>query len=262
MINKGTFVVLRSAGLGNRIKSYVSHMARWENIKIEHPADVRLFENFHQANKNDINNLPNTGSVWRLLVDEDEEKFSPEYKTIDFLFNKTPIYFREKYLPLFESLKFNDDVNSIVSDFTKDWDHNMIGLNIRATTTSFNRDKFANIDDFEKIVESFDEKQKFFLCSDSVSIKKHFKHKYRDKCIILNIDTIIDSGFTDDYEQNLMALVEILILSKCKKKLFLTLGSTFGECAWWFGGCEAEVICVTNPDNVSTDWYNIHMVKK
>jgi hypothetical protein len=40
MKTKGTFVVLRSAGLGNRIKSYVSHMARWETIKIEHPADV------------------------------------------------------------------------------------------------------------------------------------------------------------------------------------------------------------------------------
>jgi len=263
MKNKGTFVVLRSAGLGNRIKSYVSHMARWENIKIEHPADARLFENFEQATEYDINNLPHTGSVWQLLVDKCEEKYIPDYRTIDFLFNKTPVYFREKYIPIFKSLKFNSEVEKMVNKFTENWDHyNMIGMNIRATTNSFNRDKFVTIEDFEKIADSFNINQKFFLCSDSIPIKNYFKNKYGDRCLTLDIDVIIDSGLTDDYEQSLIPLAEILILSKCKKKLFVTLGSTFSECAWWFGGCEAEVFTIANIDNISQDWYNAHMIKK
>ena len=37
-----TFVVGRSAALGNRIKSYVSHMARYETIKIEKLTGLRV----------------------------------------------------------------------------------------------------------------------------------------------------------------------------------------------------------------------------
>ena len=76
------------------------------------------------------------------------------------------------------------------------------------------------------------------------------------------MDNIIDTGFTDDYQQNLEALVEILLLSKCENKLFLTEGSTFGECAWWFGGCKAEVYRPTIMKNVSNEWENTHFIKK
>ena len=41
-----TFVVLKSAGLGNRIKLYVSYMQRYENILIEKEPVMHLFENF------------------------------------------------------------------------------------------------------------------------------------------------------------------------------------------------------------------------
>lgn len=74
--NKGTFVVLRSAGLGNRLKSYISHMARYENILVEKPSDAIFFKNFKLATSDDILKYPHTESVWQLLVNQDEEKFN------------------------------------------------------------------------------------------------------------------------------------------------------------------------------------------
>ena len=40
------FVVLKSAGLGNRIKLYVSYLQRYDELLIEKEPDLQLFENF------------------------------------------------------------------------------------------------------------------------------------------------------------------------------------------------------------------------
>ena len=45
------FVVLKSAGLGNRIKLYVSYLQRYDELLIEKEPDLYLFENFKLCNK-------------------------------------------------------------------------------------------------------------------------------------------------------------------------------------------------------------------
>ena len=101
-----TFIALKSAGMGNRFKIYVSYMARYNEIKIEKPTDIHLFENFELSNREeDIKIHPHTGSGWRLLVDDDEVKYIDKYKTIDQLYNDTPQYFIDKYVPIFQSLR-------------------------------------------------------------------------------------------------------------------------------------------------------------
>ena len=42
------FVVLKSAGLGNRIKLYVSYMQRYDELLIEKEPDMHLFENLRK----------------------------------------------------------------------------------------------------------------------------------------------------------------------------------------------------------------------
>ena len=46
-----TFIALRSAGLGNRLKIYVSYMQRYDTVKIEKEPDLYLFENFELCNR-------------------------------------------------------------------------------------------------------------------------------------------------------------------------------------------------------------------
>jgi hypothetical protein len=257
--NKGTFVVLRSAGLGNRLKSYISHMARYENILVEKPSDAVLFKNFRLASADDIEKYPHTASVWRLLVDEEEESFIQDYKTIDFLYNDTPKYFIDKYLPIWKFLEFNEDVTNRVNEISKTWDFdNLIGLNIRYTCPCFGRDKFVDYDGFEKEIN--DKNDIFFIASDSLAIKNYYKEKYGDRCFMYERNVIIDSGVTDDYEQNLQALVEMILLSKCRKKLVASLGSSFSECAWWLGNCETKVVCPVH--QIPDEWSKLHMIKK
>ena len=118
-----TFVVLKSAGLGNRIKLYVSYMQRYEKLLIEKEPDLQLFENFKLCDpEEDIKKYPWTHSGWRLLVNEDEVKYCDQYKTIDQLYNDTPQYFIDKYLPVWQKLRIQPKVKKIIDDFTKDWD--------------------------------------------------------------------------------------------------------------------------------------------
>lgn len=257
--NKGTFVVLRSAGLGNRLKSYVSHMARYENILVEKPSDAILFKNFELASVDDIEKYPHTASVWQLLVDQEEESFIQDYKTIDFLYNDTPKYFIDKYLPIWKSLEFNEDVTNRINEISKNWDFgNLIGLNVRSATPCFGRDKFVDYDGFEREIN--DKNDIFFIASDSLEIKNYYKEKYGDRCFMYERNEIIDSGVTDDYEQNLQALVEMILLSKCRKKLVASLGSSFSECAWWLGNCKTKVICPVH--EIPDAWIKLHMIKK
>ena len=74
-------VDLKSAGLGNRIKLYVSYLQRYDELLIEKEPDLYLFENFKLCDKDkDIRIHPWTHSGWRLLVNEDEvplDKLAP-----------------------------------------------------------------------------------------------------------------------------------------------------------------------------------------
>lgn len=256
---KETFVVLRSAGLGNRLKSYVSHMARYENILVEKPSDAIFFKNFNLATNDDILRYPHTGSVWQLLVDQDEEKFIENYKTIDFLYNDTPKYFIDKYLPIWKSIQFSEDIINKVNEVSKNWDfNNLIGLNIRKAVSCFGKDKIIDDDGFEREIEN--KNDIFFITSDKIEIKNYYKEKYGNRCFLYERSEIIDSGHTDDYEQNFQALVEMILLSKCQKKLVVSFGSTFPECAWWLGGCATKVICPTH--GIPEESLKYFMIKK
>jgi len=260
--NQGTFVVLKSAGMGNRLKSYVSHLARWDQILIEHPADALLFDNLKLATSDDIKKYPNTGAVWQLLADPEEEEYIEKYRTIDFLFNDTPNYFIKKYLPIWDTLKININKKIIekVDELSKDWDFdNMTCLNIRYRRNDFQQLDFINFQGFEDEIKNT--KETFFLASDDLSVKNYYKNKYKNRCLVYERKEIIDSGYTIDYDQNMQALVEMILLSKCKKMVF-TLGTTFNECSWWLSGCNKNVVLPVFWDKIPKHWWDAHMVKK
>lgn len=263
-----TFVVLRTAALGNRIKSYASHMARYDKILIEKPTDIHLFENFQLATQEDIQKYPHTGSVWRLLVDEDEEDYIDNLKTIDMLYNKTPQYFIDKYVPIFERFELKPDLLKIVNEITKDWDkENMVGINIRSWLPPIDngsRSIWIDFEGFEREVQKLKPNERFFFSSDNVDINRYYKSKYQNQIIMLprTVNTIANDGYVDDVQQTKEAFLEMYLLSQCKKKIVCSFGSTFGEAAWWFGGCKAEVITPTLWEKVPQDFYDDVFSKK
>ncbi len=263
-----TFVVLRTAALGNRIKSYVSHMARYDKILIEKPTDIHLFENFELATAEDIQKYPHTGSVWRLLVDKNEEHYIDDLRSIDFRYEKIPQYFIDKYVPIFQRLKLRSDLQEIVNNITKDWDKdNMIGINIRSWLPPMDdgsRSVWVDFEGFEREVQKLDSSQKFFFSSDNVEINNYYKNKYSEQIITLprSVSSIMNDGHFDDVQQTKEAFLEMYLLSQCKKKIVCSFGSTFSEAAWWFGGCKAEVVTPTFWDKVPESFYNDVFIKK
>lgn len=253
--NKSVVVSLATPGLGNRIKTYVSAMARYGTVKTRREVDTILFQNLENATEEDLNTYPQVDG-WRLDVDLQEQDYIETYKTIDLLYQKTPDYFIEKYLRVFSQLKINPEILDKVNWFCKDW-KNIIGLHVRSWYCG--RRSWHDSSLFENEIDKCDPNAKIFLCTDNADIAKHFIEKYKDRIIqypqnLYTNPNMAESGHNYDVNDNMNALTDILLLSKCPK-IIGTFGSSFTECAWWFGGCMAEVV-IPVPDNVPKDFVN------
>ena len=257
-----TFVALKSAGMGNRFKIYISYMARYDTVKIEKQTDMHLFENFELCDRDeDIKIYPHTGNGWRLLVDDEEVEYIDKYKTIDQLYNDTPQYFIDKYVPIFQSLKIKPNIKNIIDDFTKNWDKdNMIGLHIRTSLPPVDSGRnmpWIDFDGFEREILKYPKTQKFFLASDNSQIISDYVSKYPDQIITYpKQDIVRNDAHFDDLNQTIDGFVEMYLLSQCFKKLIVTFSSTYSECAWWFGDCKAEVFMPTFWDKVPQEFFD------
>ena len=255
------FCALKSAGMGNRFKIYVSYLARYDEVLVEKNEDRFIFTNFNPCNKDeDIKQYPWTGSGWRLLVDENEEQYIKKYKTIDQLYNDTPQYFIDKYVPYWQSLNINPEIRKFVDSFTKDWDKdNMIGIHIRTNYPPVDdgtRSVWVDFEGFEREVQMYSPSQKFFLASDHEPIIDYYKNKYPNQIITYPKQDIVRHDSVDNIQQSVDSFMDMYLLSQCYKKLILTFGTTFSECSWWFGECKAKVVMPTFWDKVPKDFYN------
>ena len=262
------FVVLKSAGLGNRIKLYVSYLQRYDEVLIEKEPDLNLFENFKLCDKDeDIKIHPWTHSGWRLLVNEDEEDYCMEYKTIDQLYDTTPQYFIDKYLPVWQKLRIKPEIKKIIDDFTKDWDKDdMVGVHVRTNfppVDDGSRSVWVDFPGFEKEIEKYPSTQKFFLATDHEPIVQHYNSRYPGQIITFPKNDIVrHDNHSDNVDQTITAFIDMYLLSQCYKKLILTWATSFSECSWWFGGCKAEVVMPTLWDKVPEDFFKIIYNKK
>ena len=258
------FVVLKSGGLGNRLKSYVSYLAKYKEVLVEKLQDSIIFD-FKHAKEEEINTLPHTGSNWRLIVDAEEQHHIADFTTIDFLYNKTPQYFVDKYVPLFKQIKNNLDfeTKSVIDNFSVHLDFSKItGMHVRSSLASRGDGKRAGYVDYQRIKQIIEESDKVLLASDYSGVYNELKEKYGNKIITfprsvfdINDVTIENLSYTRE------AVAEMILLSMCPK-LCLTFGSTYSECCWWFGECKAQVEIPTKWDKVNKDFLNDCIIKK
>ena len=183
------FCALKSAGMGNRLKIYVSYLARYDEVMVEKNEDRYLFLQIsnHVIKKKILKIYPWTHSGWRLLVDENEEDYIKKYKTIDQLYNDTPQYFIDKYVPIWESLNINPEIKNYIDDFTRDWDKDdMIGIHIRTNYPPVDdgtRSVWVDFEGFERASTNVLIITKIFLASDHEPIIEYYKKKYPNQII-------------------------------------------------------------------------------
>lgn len=237
-----TIINLATPGIGNRIKTYVSCMSEYETVKTCNWNDSYIFRGVQYIEDGDLEKYE-TIDGWILKVIPEEIDYIDEYTTIDHLYEKTPQYFIDKYLPLFKKLDINPEILEYVNDFTKDWD-DMVGVHIRSWYCQ--RNKWHDNSIFENEIDKLDQNKKIFFCSDNSDVQKYFIEKYGDRIItyereIYNHPHKAESGHNKDLQANVDAFIEMLLLSRCST-IIGTYISTFTECAWWFGDCKPNVI--------------------
>ena len=259
--NNKIIVSLATPGIGNRLKTYISCMVRYDKVKTCKEYDTFIFQNLELATQKDTQKYP-TIDGWRLLVDPEEEDYIDTYKTIDLLFENTPDYFKNKYQKVFNKLKINPDIEKKVNEFTEDW-NNVIGVHIRSWYCA--RRNWHSNELFENEIDKCNPESKIFLCTDNCDIANYFNSKYANRIIqypqnLYNIPHMAESGHNNSLDANISAFVDMYILSKCSK-IIGTYGSSFTECSWWLSGCQAEMI-VPKPNNIPQDFINNVFVLK
>lgn len=258
-------------GIGNRIKSYVSLLKEYDNIKTCTFSDSYIFDGLSYFDEDDVEKYPLISAeqyvneeMWRLKVFPEEYHHINNQITIDCLYEKTPQYFIDTYLPQFKKLKINSEIVKYVDDFTKNWD-DVVGVHIRSWYCSKHEMHSNSI--FESAINNLDVNKKIFFCSDNSDVQKYFVKKYKDRIItyereMYNNALQAESGHNQNLQASIDAFIEMFILSKCQT-IIGTFASSFDEIAWWLSGCKTNVI-IPKPlnENAYKTMYNLIHVKK
>lgn len=266
-----TIIQCASPGIGNRIKSYVSLLRDYDCVKTCSSADSYIFQGLSSVEDGDLEKYPVitaeeyvNNEMWKLKVFSGEHSYIDDYTTIDCLYEKTPQYFIDTYLPLFQKLMINSEIIDYVNNFTKNWT-DVLGVHVRSWYCSKHALHSNSI--FENEIDKFDKNKKIFFCSDNSDVQSYFVEKYKDRIItydrdIYNNPSQAESGHNTDFQITIDAFIEMFILSKCTS-MVSTFASSFDEIAWWLSGCKSNVIIPT-PLNYEEyqKMHNLVFVKK
>lgn len=266
-----TIIQCASPGIGNRIKSYVSLLRNYDCVKTCSSADSYIFQGLSSVKNGDLEKYPVitaenyvNNEMWKLKVFSDEYSYIEDYTTIDCLYEKTPQYFIDIYLPLFQKLMINCEIIDYVNDFTENWT-DVLGVHVRSWYCSKHSLHSNSI--FENEIDKFDKNKKIFFCSDNSDVQSYFVEKYKDRIItydrdIYNNPLQAESGHHDNIQITTDAFIELLILSKCAK-IIGTYASSFDEVAWWFSECKSKVIIPTPTNEIEYQkWNELIYLKK
>ncbi len=277
-------ISITEVGTSCRIKSILSVMRQSKNHFVYWKKNRYSGSNFNDLFENDIvvkkipylniyykgfKILTNTkcrNSVFFYLEEKDQIKknFStPLFDTkkkfwyrinngvsIDYEYEKIPQTLRQEYLFLLKNLVVSKKVNSIVEEFIKNnFSKNMIGLQMRTWADENRRAKMFDIQEYKNIINQVSKDQKIFVTSDKYEVISELKNIYKDQIISyskLDQKLASDESHSNNKEYSINALVEILLLSKCKI-IYGSYLSNFSEMAWWFSGCKAKIHIVNTP---------------
>lgn len=236
--------IRKACGLCNRIKSILSALSIFDEVNTAVYADSYIFPDIKFVN-DPINPYPED---WRLKVLPEEEQYIQDFKTIDFLYDRVPQYFIDKYLNIIDNLKINLEILEYIESFIKDWD-DVLGVHIRTWYADGPRSLWHNNQLFEDEINKFSNDKKIFLCSDNSETINYFSEKYGNR-VITHTQKMHDINpwkisvydrYQNDVQLIVDAFIDCLILSKCDT-IIGTWCSTFTEMAWWYSKCKSKII--------------------
>jgi hypothetical protein len=127
-----------------------------------------------------------------------------DYRVIDLGILCIPSEVRRAFCSVFQSILFEDNIESIVNNITADWKHDVISVHVRTwQDDEFRREHFHDFHGFVREIDRRDPRMRIFLATDSCDVLEYFKRRYRGR--VLSIPTEMPtfepqiSNYTNDY---------------------------------------------------------------
>lgn len=173
---------------------------------------------------------------WRFDVGDDlPERFWIErnglrFPSIDFWWERTPSHDIERYIGFFQRLTPTGVVRDRIAQV--DVGPGDVCVQVRNTVDPDDRANVPRLESFLERMKQFPRHTKFFISTLDSSISQVFHGEFGNRIIELP---------TKRYRSMVDATADMFLLAK-GNTLMVSRGSTFGEVAWWLGGCRQTVV--------------------
>ena len=257
-------------GLGNRLKCIMgaaridpNYMIRWPSSSWVQKNTNSSFLDIFDMSERYTDVIPFGGEEYRncylaefpedrKLYKLPRQKFSRWGTYLDGGYETIPVEIRAEYYKIIKTLKFTSYINENVEEFSRYFDENTVGVQIRSwpeckPPTSYCNDRHTTFDlkYFEYAITNHLESNlhssdvKFFVSCDDPLLSDKLKENFGNR-IILFKNEHENGNFIGERLDMRNWVCDMLLLSKCKQML-VSPYSTFSEIAWWFGGANADV---------------------
>src|SRR5881394_3460111 len=268
-ISRAPLVVsTETAGLGNRIKSWVSAMRLGARARVLWALNENMPAEFRELFANDcaVSELPAGAAEycsWRLAVLPEDEAFLPvgfatvgagahplirrsaraDARHIDLEYGRIPQHFRDVYVPLFRSVVVQPSIAARVADFAACLDDDVIGVQIRTWRDDPRRYRKYHLPSVRRLARLLDAApatSRFLVVSDADEIIGELAGRYGARRVLQFPRATPRSDSWRAPEGVREDLIDMLLLARTRR-LYASYLSTFSEAAWWLGGARADV---------------------
>lgn len=177
---------------------------------------------------------------WRFDVDDDlpqefwTDRGGMRFPQIDFRFDKTPANYLAKYKPFFAALRPTAAVMQRANTLSITADH--VCVQVRNTVDKGDAANVPRLSSFIDRMHAMPSHTRFFISCMDASFASVFRQEFGSR---------VDELPGKDYRSMVDAAADMLLLGR-GSTLIYSQGSTFGEVAWWLGGCRQVVVETPN----------------
>ena len=177
-----------------------------------------------------------TWRLWPARSDRFPEGYRPTYPSphrngIDFAYGAVPPAVREAFLEVFRDLGPHGEVAAAVEGIVGDCTNLDTGMAVRTWVDAPERQKLFDRRAVEAAIDAAE--GPIFVTSDSRKLVDDLARRWPDRVVT---STAHVAGLVGDQR----VLCDMLAVARCSR-MWISLGSTFSEVAWWLGGARAEV---------------------
>jgi hypothetical protein len=151
------------------------------------------------------------------------------FPAVDFLYERTPSPYLERYKAFFQRLRPSAEVASRVAEVPID--ENVVCVQVRLTVDENDRANVPRIETYLRYMRAYPPDTRFFISTLDASFSDVFRREFPGRILELP---------GKRYRSMVDATADLVLLGRGGDYI-VSGASSFGEIAWWLGGCRQRV---------------------